>query len=35
MTYDIICGELFVPHGEAIIPVKFRLNLFSHFREDF
>ena len=27
-------GEHFVPHGEVIIPVKFSLDLFSHFREE-
>ena len=33
VTYDIKCGELFFPHG--VMPVKFRLDLFSHFGEDF
>ena len=34
VTYDIMC-EPFVPHGWAVIHVKFRLDLFSYFREDF
>ena len=33
VTYDIICVT-FVPHGKAVICVKFRLDLFSLFREE-
>jgi len=32
---DVIVGELFVPHGEAMIPVKFHLNLCNRFGEKF
>jgi len=35
VTYDVIGGELFVPHGEAMIPEKFCLNLCNRFGEDF
>ena len=34
LTHDITC-EPFVPHGQEVIRVKFCLDLFSHFREDF
>ena len=27
-------GERFVPHGQVVILLKFRLDLFSHFREE-
>ena len=35
VTYEVIGGEVFVPHELVIIPVKIHLNLFSRFGEDF